>query len=159
MNTFRPRRSSGSGSVPGARSAAASSPANTSAQGDTGTGDGRLTKGSPFNKFTDNNWRMLDVLLDVSKQLGKSPAQVALQWVVAQPGITSTILGASSLAQLNDNLASLEFTIPDDLRKRLDEATALEPVHPYVFFSGMIQGHDPRRRGSESLESRRRPLS
>ncbi len=109
-------------------------------QGDTGTGDGRLTKGSPFNKFTDSNWRMLDVLLDVSKQIGKSPAQVSLQWVVTQPGITSTILGASSLAQLNDNLASLEFTIPAELRKRLDEASALEPVHPYVFFSGMIQG-------------------
>jgi hypothetical protein len=60
--------------------------------------------------------------------------------VIAQPGITSTILGASSLAQLNDNLASLEFAIPDDLRKRLDEARALEPLHPYVFFSGMIQG-------------------
>jgi diketogulonate reductase-like aldo/keto reductase len=65
---------------------------------------------------------------------------VALQWVATQPGITSTILGASSLAQLNDNLASLEFAIPADLRKRLDEASALAPVHPYVFFSGMIQG-------------------
>jgi aryl-alcohol dehydrogenase-like predicted oxidoreductase len=108
-------------------------------QGDTGTGEGRLTKGSPFNKFTDHNWRVLEVLLDVSKQLGKSPAQVAIQWVVTQPGITSTILGASSLAQLNDNLASLDFTIPTDLRKQLDEATALEPVHPYVFFGGMIQ--------------------
>ena len=44
------------------------------------------------------------------------------------------------LSQLNDNLASLEFTIPADLRKRLDEVSALEPVHPYVFFGGMIQG-------------------
>jgi aryl-alcohol dehydrogenase-like predicted oxidoreductase len=109
-------------------------------QGDTGTGEGRLTKGSPFNKFTENNWRILEVLLDVSKQFGKSPAQVALQWVVAQPGITSTIIGASSLAQLNDNLASLDFALPEDLRKRLDEASALEPAHPYVFFGGMIQG-------------------
>ena len=108
-------------------------------QGETGTGDGRLTKGSPFNKFTASNWRMLEVLLDVSKQIGRSPAQVSLQWVVSQPGITSTILGASSLAQLNDNLASLEFSIPAELRKRLDEASALEPLHPYVFFSGMIQ--------------------
>jgi aryl-alcohol dehydrogenase-like predicted oxidoreductase len=108
-------------------------------QGDTGSGDGRLTKGSPFNKFTENNWRMLEVLLGASEELGKPAAQVAIQWVVSQPGITSTILGASSLAQLNDNLASLEFAIPDDLRKRLDQASALEPVHPYVFFGGMIQ--------------------
>ncbi len=109
-------------------------------QGDTGTGDGRLTSGaSPFNKFTESNWRMLEVLLDVSNQIGRSPAQVSLQWVATQPGITSTILGASSLAQLNDNLASLEFTIPAELRKSLDDASALEPAHPYVFFSGMIQ--------------------
>ena len=74
-----------------------------------------------------------------SKKLGKSPAQVAIHWLVTQPGVTSTILGARSLAQLNDNLASLEFAIPADLRKRLDEASALEPVHPYVFFGGMIQ--------------------
>jgi aryl-alcohol dehydrogenase-like predicted oxidoreductase len=109
-------------------------------QGDTGTGEGRLTKASPFNKFTDSNWRMLGVLLEVSKELGKSPAQVALQWVVTQPGITSTILGASTLAQLNDNLASLEFGIPAELRKRLHDASALAPQHPYVFFGGMIQG-------------------
>jgi len=109
-------------------------------QGETGSGEGRLTKGTPFNKFTESNWRMLEVLLGVAKQLGKSPAQVALQWVASQPGITSTILGASSLAQLNDNLASLEFAIPDEQRMRLDQASALEPVHPYVFFSGTIQG-------------------
>ncbi len=108
--------------------------------GATATGEGRLTKPSPFNRFTDNNWRILDVLLDVSKQLEKSPAQVALQWVVTQPGITSTILGASSVSQLNDNLGLLDFSIPEDLRKRLDEATAIERVHPYVFFDRMIQG-------------------
>jgi aryl-alcohol dehydrogenase-like predicted oxidoreductase len=108
-------------------------------QGNTGAGEGRLTKGSPFNKFTENNWRILEVLLGASEELGKPAAQVAIQWAVTQPGITSTILGASTLAQLNDNLASLEFTIPDDLRKRLDGASALEPVHPYVFFGGAIQ--------------------
>jgi hypothetical protein len=44
------------------------------------------------------------------------------------------------VTQLDDNLASLDFTIPADLRQRLDEASALAPLHPYVFFSGMIQG-------------------
>ena len=109
-------------------------------EGDKGTGEGRLTKGSPFNKFTDHNWKVLEVLLDVSQQLGRSPAQVSLQWVATQPGITSAILGASSLSQLNDNLASLEFSIPAELRQRLEEVSALEPIHPYVFFSGPIQG-------------------
>ena len=131
----------GIGICPGARSAAACSPASTSGKATAASGDGRLTKGgSPFNKFTENNWRILEILLGASEELGKPAAQVAIQWAVTQPGITSTILGASSLAQLNDNLASLEFTIPDAIRKRLDDATALEQVHPYVFFGGMIQG-------------------
>ena len=65
---------------------------------------------------------------------------MAIQWAVTQPGITSTILGASSLTQLNDNLASLEFTIPADFASVWRKPAALEPVHPYVFFGGMIQG-------------------
>ena len=108
-------------------------------QGDTGAGDGRLTKGSPFNMFTERNWRILETFLDVAKQLGKTPAQVALNWVATQPGITSTIIGASSLAQLNDNLGSLEFAIPAEARQRLEEASGVPLVHPYVFFKGMIQ--------------------
>ena len=109
-------------------------------QGDTGAGEGRLTSGAaPFNMFTERNWKILEVFLDVARETGKTPAQVALNWVATQPGITSTIIGASSLAQLHDNLAALEFTIPAEVRRRLDEATALPLVHPYVFFQGMIQ--------------------
>jgi aryl-alcohol dehydrogenase-like predicted oxidoreductase len=105
-----------------------------------GSGDGRLTNSqSPFNRFTPRNWAILDVLLDVAKQAHRSPAQVAQNWVLTQPGITSLILGATKLAQLEDVLASAEFSLPAELRQRLDEASALEPAHPYLFFGGMIQ--------------------
>ena len=115
-----------------------------------GVGEGRLTlpAGSPFYRFTDRNWRVLDVLVDVAKQLNKPPAQVALNWAATQPGITSTILGATSVAQLDSNLASIDFAIPAELRKRLDEVSALEPVHPYIFFGGLIQ---PRVHGGVTL--------
>jgi aryl-alcohol dehydrogenase-like predicted oxidoreductase len=110
--------------------------------GDTGTGEGRLEvlKGNPiFNRFKERNWRVLDVLLAVSRELGRKPAQVALNWVATQPGITSTILGATKMEQLEDNLAAIEFVIPLELRRRLDEASALEVFHPYVFFQGPVQ--------------------
>jgi aryl-alcohol dehydrogenase-like predicted oxidoreductase len=109
--------------------------------GHQGEGQGRLTTpgGSPFNRFSERNWRVLDALLDVAKQLNKPPAQVALNWVATQPGITSTIVGATKVTQLDDNLASIDFAIPTDLRKRLDEASALEPAQPYIFFGGEIQ--------------------
>ncbi|HVB57556.1 MAG TPA: aldo/keto reductase [Candidatus Acidoferrales bacterium] len=109
-------------------------------EGNTGKGDGRLTMPNPlFNKFTAQNWSVLDVLLDVAKQVQKSPAQVALNWVATQPGITSTILGATNLSQLEDNLRAIEFTIPPELRKRLDVASAIEMGHPYTFFGPMLQ--------------------
>jgi len=111
-------------------------------EGDSGAGEGRLEvqKGNPiFNRFKDRNWQVLDALVAVAKELGRKPAQVALNWVATQPGVTSTIIGATKAEQLADNLAAIEFTIPAELRSRLNEASALEPVHPYVFFEGPIQ--------------------
>ncbi len=111
--------------------------------GNTGVGDGRheVTKasGNPaFNKFTEHNWKVLDSLLQVAKQINKPPAQVALNWAATQPGITSTIIGATKLAQLDDNLAGLDFEIPAAQRKHLDEASALEAIHPYIFYGSNI---------------------
>jgi aryl-alcohol dehydrogenase-like predicted oxidoreductase len=109
-------------------------------EGSGGKGEGRLTMPNPiFNKFTEHNWRILDVLLEVAKQVGKSPAQVALNWLATQPGVTSIILGATKTAQLADNLGSLDFKIPAELRKRLDEVGAPESVHPYNFYEPFMQ--------------------
>lgn len=110
-----------------------------------GQGDGRLEKtkdnGNPvFQKFTERNWKVLDVLRDVSRDLGKSPSQVALNWVATQPGITSTLIGATKIAQLKDNLDALQFALPAEMRRRLDEVSAPEVVHPYNFFEGTIAG-------------------
>lgn len=114
-------------------------------EGGDGKGDGRLEKmkesGNPgFKKFNEQNWKILSALLDIAKEMGKPPAQVALNWVATQPGITSTILGASKLAQLEDNLTAIEFTIPAELRQRLNEVSAPESIHPYMFFESFLQG-------------------
>ena len=119
-------------------------------EGNTGKGEGRLDRGKNallFDRFTEHNWRVLDPLLDVAKQINKAPAQVALNWVSTQPGITSIIIGASNVSQLQENLSAIEFTIPAELRKRLDDASAIEKFHPYLFFEpatqGRIKGENP----------------
>jgi aryl-alcohol dehydrogenase-like predicted oxidoreductase len=114
-------------------------------QGNTGQGEGRLeiTKDLPnpgFQKFKERNWKILDVVLDVAKQINKSPAQVALNWSATQPGITSTILGASKPEQLEENLRCVEFEIPHELRTKLNEVSALAAGHPYEIFSPDMQG-------------------
>ena len=71
--------------------------------------------------------------------MGRTPAEVALNWVVTQPGITSTIIGATSMKQLESNLAAIEFKIPAELRQQLDTVSSIEAVHPYVFFEKVLQ--------------------
>jgi aryl-alcohol dehydrogenase-like predicted oxidoreductase len=112
--------------------------------GDSGRGGGRLeqTKDHPvLGKVlrSEQNWRIADAVVDVAKTIGKTPAQVALNWVTTQPGVTSTIIGATKLAQLEDNLRAIEFTIPGELRRRLDSESALPSAHPYQFFGGALQ--------------------
>jgi aryl-alcohol dehydrogenase-like predicted oxidoreductase len=117
--------------------------------------DGRLAKlktsGNPaFEKlFTDRNWAIADVLHGVAKELGRSAAQVALNWTTKRPAISSTIIGATKLSQLEDNLHALDFEIPAELARRLEEAGRPELVFPYAFFSpgmqAMLRGGVPLR--------------
>jgi aryl-alcohol dehydrogenase-like predicted oxidoreductase len=93
-----------------------------------------------FDRDTERNWKILDVLLDVSKKINRPPAEIALNWVATQPGVTSTIIGATKLAQLESNLSSLDFTIPAELRARLNKAGELDPTaQPYAFFTPALQ--------------------
>jgi aryl-alcohol dehydrogenase-like predicted oxidoreductase len=114
-----------------------------------GEGEGRLRtvqgSGNPvFDKFTDRNWRILDVLREVAQELGRSLAQVAIAWASRRPGVTSTLVGATKLEQLEDNLQALSFEIPAALEARLEEVSRPDLVFPYMFFSpamtGMISG-------------------
>jgi aryl-alcohol dehydrogenase-like predicted oxidoreductase len=107
--------------------------------------EGRLEQlkdsGNPvFEKFSERNWRIVDALLDVARDAGRSPAQVALNWVTRRPGVASTIVGATKPDQLDDNLQALEFDLPDEARARLDEASLPDRSYPYVFHADPIQG-------------------
>ena len=107
-----------------------------------GAGEGRLAKvsGLPgFDRFNERNWAIVGVLEDAAKVMDKPMAQVALNWVATQPGVASVIVGATKLAQLDDNLAALSFEIPADLRARLDAASALDAPFPYWFFGDAQQ--------------------
>jgi aryl-alcohol dehydrogenase-like predicted oxidoreductase len=111
-----------------------------------GEAQGRLSvmKGSGhpgFEKlFNERNWRVVDAVLEVSEIVGKSPAQIALNWVGNQPGITSTIIGATKLNQLNDNFGAFEFELPEDCLEKLEQASSLDPnAHPYLFFTEGMQ--------------------
>lgn len=107
--------------------------------------DGRLetvrgTTNPGFQKFNERNWAIVAELEKVSAELGRSMAQVAVNWAMTQPGLASIIIGATKLEQLKDNLGALDFEIPSELRQRLDDVSAPRPTFPYSFFGSEIQG-------------------
>jgi len=61
---------------------------------------------------------------------GVSMPQLALAWVMAQPGVTSVIVGARSVEQLDDSLAAAHLVLEPDELTSLDAATAPEPIYP-----------------------------
>lgn len=105
-----------------------------------GTGEGRLSGPNPFGntKFTDQNWHVLDTLRTVAAELDRPLAQVALAWALAQPGITSPILGARKVEQLHDNVASLDIRFTPGQLRTLDEVSAPTPTFPYPIFTPVI---------------------
>ncbi len=92
-----------------------------------------------LRKLTERRGEILDAATDVAEKLGKTPAQIALNWVATQPGITSTILGATKIGPLEENLGAIEFAIPAELPQILDQASASEPGARYAFFGTMTQ--------------------
>jgi aryl-alcohol dehydrogenase-like predicted oxidoreductase len=99
------------------------------------------TSGNPAisKLFTARTLAIVDVLRDCAHELGRTPAQVALNWVSRQPGVASTLISVTSLAQLDDNLAALDFDLPAELADRLEEASRPELTYPY-YFSGATMG-------------------
>jgi aryl-alcohol dehydrogenase-like predicted oxidoreductase len=61
---------------------------------------------------------------DVAADLGKTPAQVALAWVLSHPEITVAISGADTIEQLNDNLGGIGWLLPAEVRTKLDAVSA-----------------------------------
>ncbi|MDJ0644184.1 MAG: aldo/keto reductase, partial [Erythrobacter sp.] len=118
----------------------------------TASGEGRLAttagSGNPaFEKFTDRNWAIVAELEAVAKELDRSMAQVAVNWVANRPGVASVLVGATKVGQMRDNLGALDFEIPTELLARLDEVSAHESRFPYSFFApdmqAMLQGGVP----------------
>jgi aryl-alcohol dehydrogenase-like predicted oxidoreductase len=81
----------------------------------------------------DRAYDVVDVLVAVAKELGVSPAQAALAWVQGRPGVSSTIIGARTLKQLDDNLGALAVTLTAAQRGKLDEVSKPKLNFPHDF--------------------------
>ncbi|NUM43989.1 MAG: aldo/keto reductase [Anaerolineales bacterium] len=85
---------------------------------------------------TDRTWDVIDALLAVANEVGKTPAQVALNWVLSRPGITAPIIGVRTMAHLEDNLGAAGWTLSEEQMKRLNQVSDVPLPYPYNWVNG-----------------------
>jgi aryl-alcohol dehydrogenase-like predicted oxidoreductase len=78
----------------------------------------------------DRAWACIDVMREIGTAKGVSVARVALAYVLAKPFVTSVIIGAKTVEQLEDNLAATDLALSEEELKRLDEVSALPAEYP-----------------------------
>lgn len=98
--------------------------------------------GNPvLEKFAkrEQNWAILDALHRVAEELGRAPAEVALAWVMSRPCVTSTLVGATRVEQLEKNLAAAAFELPADVANQLTAASSPEQNELDHFFGDVLR--------------------
>ena len=79
------------------------------------------------------NFAVAQAVQDLAADLGTTMAQVALNWVLHRPGVTAPILGARTVAHIEDNLGAIGWKLDADALTRLEDASAIERGYPYDF--------------------------
>ena len=79
----------------------------------------------------ERTWHVIDTLLGVATDVEKTPAQVALNWLLQKPTITAPIIGARTMAHLEDNLGASGWSLTSEQVTRLDQASAQPLPYPY----------------------------
>ena len=76
---------------------------------------------------------MVDALDAVARETGKTVPQVALNWLLQRPTVSSVIIGARNEEQLRQNLAAEGWNLTADQVAKLDRASEQLPIYPYWF--------------------------
>lgn len=87
------------------------------------------------NYNTEHTWNVIDVLLAVAEEAGKTPSQVAINWLLQRPGVTAPIIGARTLEQLENSLGSSGWALSKEHMARLDAVSEPKMPYPYDFIA------------------------
>jgi aryl-alcohol dehydrogenase-like predicted oxidoreductase len=97
--------------------------------------EGRVTQGGspvPSSVISDDLlYTVIDVLEEISRETGKSIAQISLNWLLQRPTVSSVVVGARTEQQLKENLQATGWKLEVEQLKRLDTASETDPAYPY----------------------------
>lgn len=90
--------------------------------------------GSPIPAAAVNEeilFDVVDVLEQIAEETGKTIAQVAINWVLQRPTVSSIIIGARNEEQLKQNFGAIGWNLTTEQVQRLDKASDVLPIYPY----------------------------
>ena len=88
----------------------------------------------------EDSLKMIDMVVSVAAELGKTPSQVALSWLLGDRRVTAAIIGARRVDQVAENLEAGDFDLPLDIRQQLTDAMPLKLGYPYEWMSTNLPG-------------------
>ena len=89
-------------------------------------------------------YRVVDALDAIAAETGKSIPQVALNWLLQRPTVSTVLVGARNEAQLRDNLGAVGWSLSAEQIAKLDEASRVTPPYPYYpYWNGMFAERNP----------------
>jgi len=88
-------------------------------------------------------YRVVDAIDAVAKETGRTVPQVALNWLLQRPTVSSVIIGARDEQQLRDNLGAAGWNLSPEQVARLDEASTMTPAYPYWHQRGFVERNPP----------------
>ncbi|MGH6784704.1 MAG: aldo/keto reductase, partial [Sphingomicrobium sp.] len=91
----------------------------------------------------DYLYRVIDALDAVSKEAGKTVPQVALNWLLQRPSVSSVIIGARTEEQLRQNLGAVGWKLTAEQIAKLDAASKPMPAYPYWHQRGIYADRNP----------------
>ncbi len=87
---------------------------------------------------------IVDALDAVAAETGRSVPQIAINWLLQRPTVSTVLIGARNEAQLRENLGAVGWSLTHDQRARLDQASAVEPPYPYSpYWRGQFAERSP----------------
>jgi aryl-alcohol dehydrogenase-like predicted oxidoreductase len=93
--------------------------------------------------LNDRTYDLIDSLVQVAKEVSSTPARVAIAWLQSRPGVTSTIIGARKIHQLEDNLAALDLKLSTEQLDRLTQASQPKLDFPAEFLKNSPMFRSP----------------
>jgi aryl-alcohol dehydrogenase-like predicted oxidoreductase len=88
-------------------------------------------------------YTVVDALAAIASETGKSVPQVALNWLLRRPSVSTVIIGARTEEQLRQNIGAVGWSLTADQVAALDKASATTPVYPYWHQRGFAERNPP----------------